>query len=321
MSTEPAAENFFSLKLRPWGMLNVLMTMACIGTLLGYLGFVWWPFENCGCFKVQCFWFLLIGAGVYAKFKRRNSALVLAAFALANATSFVPLYFGRDIPKLAAPEFRVMLANVHTGNTQHQRVLDAVRAEKPDAVVFLEIDSRWAAKLQELKDEYPHSRVDPRPDNFGIAFFSRVKPEQIRLEYIGAAGVPTVRAQYVVNGKPLTLIGTHPVPPVTGEYVHFRNEQMTEMAEMISRMTGAVVLAGDLNMTSDSPVFRALCSNANLRDSRQGFGVQGSWPLGLPTKIAIDHCLVSPHVKIHNRRLGPDVNSDHYPVIVDLSIE
>jgi len=312
---------FLSFNIRPWGTLGVLMTMACTATLAGYMGALWWPLENCACFKVQCFWFLLVGACLYGYFKRSNSAVVLAVFALANATAFVPLYFGGDSPTASAHEFRVMLSNVYTGNSEHQRVFDAIRAEKPDAVMLLEIDGKWAAKLAVLKEDYPHSRIDPRPDNFGVAFFSRVKPRSIRLEYIGAAGVPTISATYVINGKSLTLYGTHPVPPVSGEYVHFRNEQMIELAKKIHRAPEATLVIGDLNMTSDSPTFRSFCSTANLRDSRQGFGVQGSWPLGLPTKIAIDHCLVSPQVKVHSRRLGPDVNSDHYPVIVDVSIE
>jgi endonuclease/exonuclease/phosphatase (EEP) superfamily protein YafD len=36
--------------------------------------------------------------------------------------------------------------------------------------------------------------------------------------------------------------------------------------------------------------------------------------------VPIDHCLVSPEITILDRRLGPAVGSDHYPLIVDFII-
>lgn len=36
--------------------------------------------------------------------------------------------------------------------------------------------------------------------------------------------------------------------------------------------------------------------------------------------IPIDHCLHSPDITVINRRVGSDVGSDHYPLIIDFSI-
>jgi hypothetical protein len=32
--------------------------------------------------------------------------------------------------------------------------------------------------------------------------------------------------------------------------------------------------------------------------------------------IAVDHCFV----RVHNRFTGPDVGSDHYPIVADISV-
>ncbi len=44
---------------------------------------------------------------------------------------------------------------------------------------------------------------------------------------------------------------------------------------------------------------------------------------GLNTLVALplDHCLVSDEILVANRRVGPFVGSDHFPVVVDLVLK
>lgn len=133
--------------------------------------------------------------------------------------------------------------------------------------------------------------------------------------------MPTVLARFDVAGRPLTVIGTHPVPPVSAKYVGYRDEQLALLARQATVTPGAVLLLGDLNMTSNMPTFGQFASASGLRDSRQGFGVQATWPSYMPPmRIAIDHCLVSGNVIVDGRRVGAHVGSDHFPVIVDVSL-
>jgi len=37
-------------------------------------------------------------------------------------------------------------------------------------------------------------------------------------------------------------------------------------------------------------------------------------------RVAIDHCLVSPEIAIRDRHIGPDVGSDHFPVVLDFAL-
>jgi endonuclease/exonuclease/phosphatase (EEP) superfamily protein YafD len=100
-----------------------------------------------------------------------------------------------------------------------------------------------------------------------------------------------------------------------------RNLEFLDLARMIGAEHDPVVLAGDLNSTGWSPRFTDLLADARLRDSRQGFGVQASWPtqfmlLGIP----IDHCLVSPEIQVLDRRVGGPVGSDHLPIVIDVRL-
>jgi len=58
-----------------------------------------------------------------------------------------------------------------------------------------------------------------------------------------------------------------------------------------------------------------------LKDSSLGWGIQPTWPaMFLPLRIPIDHCLVSPDLKIVRRKIGRDIGSDHLPLLVDLGL-
>jgi endonuclease/exonuclease/phosphatase (EEP) superfamily protein YafD len=315
------ASSFFSLKINPWHSLTFFMMLGCIAQLGSYLGAFWWPFENLASFRLQYFLFMGLGALIFFLGRKRNCAVVLATFALVNWIPLLPLYFGPVIPR-TPPTLRVMSVNVHTGNKQFEKVLAAVRELKPDIAVFLEVDGKWAAQLKQLEADYPYSKRDPRSDNFGLVFYSRIKPGVFSLRYYGTADVPTVHAEYKINGRVFTLLGTHPVPPISGEYAAHRNAQLESLANVARQSSGAVMLIGDLNVSSDTPTFRRLLDSSGLRDGRLGFGMKATWPVGLrPMYITIDHCLVSKQIHIHDYKIGPDVGSDHYPVIVDISLD
>jgi endonuclease/exonuclease/phosphatase (EEP) superfamily protein YafD len=79
------------------------------------------------------------------------------------------------------------------------------------------------------------------------------------------------------------------------------------------------VLLGDLNCTPWSPAFDRLLAAARLRDSGRGRGLHPTWFSAVPfVGLPIDHVLVGPGVGVRGRHVGPDIGSDHRPVIADL---
>jgi endonuclease/exonuclease/phosphatase (EEP) superfamily protein YafD len=185
----------------------------------------------------------------------------------------------------------------------------------------MEVDNRWQSALSELEATYPFNKRSARQDNFGIAFFSRLPLESIEIVKIEESPVESVLVRCRIEGKPLLIIGTHPTPPIGRTYSTLRNQQLGALARIAATETGEVILLGDLNVTPWSPFFRDLLQNSHLRDSRTGFGVQPSWPTdSLIKRIPIDHCLISQGIDIYRRWIGPDVGSDHFPVVVEFSL-
>ena len=128
-------------------------------------------------------------------------------------------------------------------------------------------------------------------------------------------------ANFTLGDKPVTLLFTHPVPPASLEYYHWRNEQFEEIASQRALFHDRLILIGDLNSTSWSYHFQSFIKKMELLDSRKGLGLHTTWPAILPLMgITIDHVLVSSDIKIIERKVGPHIGSDHKPVYVRLGL-
>ena len=309
------------MKVNIWHVLFGFTFVGGLATIAGFFGKLYWLFEIPSHFRVQYLFLLLPFAIAFLIGKKYKFAIIAGLLVLINTATILPLYFGSTQVSPKATRLRAMLLNVNSANRQHDRVVEVIRDENPDFFLVMEVTETWLAKLTELLPDYQYKVSRPRHDNFGIAFFSRLEPEKMEILQIGSS-VPSVLARLKYADGSLTVIGTHPLPPVGAEYAHSRNRQFSDLARQVKQISGPVVLIGDLNMTSWSPYFSDLLEGSNLRDSRQGFGIQPSWPDGLFfLYVPIDHCLVSKEIEVADRRVGPSIGSDHFPVTIDLAID
>jgi endonuclease/exonuclease/phosphatase (EEP) superfamily protein YafD len=301
------------------GLLIVTGNLITLASIAGFAGGLWWPLELAAHFRVQYFLTLGVFALVLCLAKRTRVTLVFAAFAIINLSVIARLYVDRTQPiEDGSPALRAMLLNVHTSNEQYHLVNTLIEEADPDFIIVEEINDQWLERLESLRTTYPYIVSEPRDDNFGMALFSRHKFIASEIAYISAAKVPTVLVQVEIKGRPLTILGTHPLPPYGGLYARLCNDQLAAIPEFLSETNTPILLLGDLNTSPWSPFFGQLLRKAHLSDSSVGFGVQPTWPTHLwPLLIPLDHCLYSDGVSIDSRTVGADIGSDHYPIIVD----
>lgn len=111
------------------------------------------------------------------------------------------------------------------------------------------------------------------------------------------------------------IIGTHPEPPFNKKSAKIRNTHLSQMVKEFSAYTKPLVILGDLNCTPYSHHFKEVLKGLRLKDSRCNFGLMSSWPTGFfPMLIPIDHCLYNDKCSLIERRVGPDIGSDHFPI-------
>ena len=314
-----------SLLTRKVTLGQVLALAACVLTVATLSGFGsrWhWFLDLFSHFRVQyCLGFLTLAVG-FLLLKATREGLLCFVGAGLNALVILPLFFGKnEAGETTVQPWRVVTLNLETANQSHVEVRKFIGGSRADFVVLLELDEVWLEALQGVLASYPHSQVEAREDNFGIGIWSKLPLTRSATHYISSAEVPTLTASLDLGGTELSIIATHPVPPGGGEMSRLRNEQLAALPALLRQTAGAKLLLGDLNVTPWSWHFQRLLEETALEDSARGYGVQVTWPTGLPFfYIPLDHCLHSKEVFILYRQTGPRVGSDHLPLIVDFGV-
>jgi endonuclease/exonuclease/phosphatase (EEP) superfamily protein YafD len=310
-----------SRRLLDWLLLFALAGPAGLSTIaLGARW--WWPLELCTHFRAHYLGALFVGIAICLAISRYKLAVAFGAFALFNLWLVAPLYLGGAGDEGQGTAVRVMSVNAFCANVERDRLMEYIVDVSPDVLLVMEIDGGWTTRLESLAAAYPHRIIEERAqDCFGIAMLSKLPVVDVDVGELGSE-FPTIVARFERDGGTwFHFIGTHPIPPVRRYAAALRNKQLAAVAQLAASLDGPVVVAGDLNTTSWSPHFRDLLQIAGLRDSRNGFGNQPTWRSEFVWMgIAIDHVLVSPEVGVQRRWIGPDVGSDHRPVVVDLVI-
>jgi endonuclease/exonuclease/phosphatase (EEP) superfamily protein YafD len=174
-----------------------------------------------------------------------------------------------------------------------------------------------------------------------LMIFSRVPLNDVETRYFDQfPNIPTVFFNLSIDGKNYRVAAGHAAPPVNvpinmaefqaaksltmttvGEIqLSLRNAHLRAVADWISTKAGSILVVGDLNTTPYSHAFENFISTSGLKDARKGRGFLPTWgPLSpWPLRLPIDHILLSKGLEATSLNVGPDVGSDHRPLIAVL---
>lgn len=192
-------------------------------------------------------------------------------------------------------------------------------ADAPDLVFlqeFTELAQRALAEDPAVAARYPHRLAVPQPDPFGLAILSRHP-------LVDTQALPPrtdhdtlrLRATLQWHGLPVHLSALHPMPPIHSTYARARDQALRDEARHLAQAGGLGVLAGDLNTT---PWARSLFMVEGTL--RRAHGAAPSWPnaLGWLSVLPVDHVLASNGWQVPESSIGPELGSDHRPVVVRL---
>ncbi len=303
------------------GLLNVFlggMLLAAVFILAARLS---WFAELFTHFRAQGAVGGLLLALAFGLLRAPKRAAVSGALAVGHVLAVAPAYVPEAPVPEGLPRFRLVSANVLTENDAHDAFLSFLRAESPDVFMVVEVGQGWATALETLADAYPLRRFVPQEDNFGVAVLARDPRATAEIVWCGPAGVPSARVRLPVGEGFVSLLMTHPIPPIGRGAAADRDAQLLDCGRALGTAGGPRVFAGDFNATPWSPIFADLRAATGLLDSRAGFGLQASWMVGFPPfAIPIDHVLHSPDLAVIDRRVGPEIGSDHRPIVTDFAL-
>ncbi len=280
-----------------------------------------WPFTLAEHFHLHYLAAALVATAIAAAVRRAALADLVGLIALVNLIVVAPALSGfRTSAPAGAIRLRVLAANVLTQNRDRVTLARLIERTGADVVVLLEVDRGWLDDLAPALTGYPARVEAPRTDNFGVAIYARTPFTRSRIVDVGHE-VPVAVVELAPAAGGLTVIGAHPVPPVSSTALALQRTQLDAIAALAAAATGPCLLIGDLNATPWSAAFQRVVARSGLRDSRRGFGVQATFPSRLGWfGIPIDHALVSPDLAVVDRRVGPPIGSDHRPIVIELAI-
>ncbi len=315
---------FLSTKVPFHIVVVLLLAPVALASMVGYLGSLSWFLDLFAHFRLQYTAVLGLGVAILLLLRKPKWALLVGLFLLPNLAALVP--YVSPWPRATAsgngPSVRLALANVNTMNRNHDALKAFLFDIDADVIVLEEIDPVWLEAMTELDSRYPHSVKVPLRSNFGIGLWSLHPLRSSQTVAFDLPGVPSLVATVDVEGKPLRVLATHPLPPRDARNTDFRDKQLAGIAAIAGEGSPYSVVLGDLNTTPWGRAFQKMLAGSGLRDSALGMGLQWSWPVGFwPLALPIDHCLVSERVDVLDRWIGPDVGSDHYPLVVDVRLQ
>lgn len=311
------------------GLLHALAALTALTSVVSLLDVDLLWFELLSHFRLQYLLSSLLCLVALIGLRSYKSGLAMVLVVALNAVYVVPWFFAQQVDQSATgADLTVMHANVNTGNTAYEQLLKQVGKEQPDILVVQEVNQAWLNALAQVQVVLPYHYSVPRDDNFGIALFSRFPLLDVRELYLGNSGVPSLQATLALSDRRISLVTTHPLPPINSGYFRSRNSQLTALAGLAAGISEPLIVMGDLNVTMWSANYTPLeldhlDRKTGLVNGRRGFGILPTWPAALLPlfRIPIDHCLVSPHFVVEEMRVGKKFGSDHLPLISRLRLK
>lgn len=255
--------------------------------------------------------------------RRRSAWLVLPALVMAGSLLWQPATLPAASATIAANArvLAVGTANLNLATTDFTPLRQwLASADAPD-VVFLqeltELAQRALADDPALAARYPHRLAVPQPDPFGLAILSRHPLADAQVLQPGTdLDTLRLRATLAWNGQPVHLSALHPMPPISSTFAQARDQALQDEARHLAQAGGLGVMAGDLNTT---PWARGLWGAEQAEMRRAGPAVP-TWPnaWGSLSVLPLDHVLASPGWQLVDAHTGPDLGSDHRPMVVRL---
>ncbi len=231
--------------------------------------------------------------------KRPAFAVVAVVFTVAMLAVQLPSYVSVSANSTPSVGIRVISANLSYGRGGPDDLVRSAQAQA-DVLAFQELTPQEVERLSAagLDRTFPYRWLEARRGATGAGLWSRWPLEETKR--IGGYDMALITARVRVPGISIdpTVVVVHipgPLPQPTDDWRRDLGNLPSTLREVAGQAGGGcVMVAGDLNSTTDMRPFRALLRDG-YRDAAEqsGAGIKPTFPADswLPPLIAIDHVI------------------------------
>jgi endonuclease/exonuclease/phosphatase (EEP) superfamily protein YafD len=303
-----------SIALILWGAAGVILTLLPVYQWTLQLAVAWIPLYLTG---------TLLG-GALAAWRRQWTWCAAAAVVSGVCILIMAPAFATPPNRAESsetPNLRVLTINVWDRCANPAGILAYIDETDPDIVAVQEATAEWVERLRPLEAKYPRSYTPPRfrPGMPALALYWRVESGEPSHRF--EEGLPMLHLPITVAGKHLDFVNAHPRAPFTADRAVTHRRMLGGLTTWLNTLENPRIVAGDLNTSIWSMLYRDFQKQTQLVNTRQGYGIQGTWPSWLgPFRTTLDHILVEAGIAVAQLQVGPHVGSDHRPLLADLVI-
>lgn len=212
--------------------------------------------------------------------------------------------------------------------SNHDHLVEWIKHEQPDILVIQEADAETLNRVIQMHADYPYQKWHIFKDNpFGFIFLSKhpiVSYDQYWFENPKIKN-PFFNAVVSVHNQAISIYSAHPVPPINYIYTMQRNDDLSVIADFISKSQDQkIIFLGDFNITAYSPYFQNLLYVSGLKNEYTSYLAPPTWPSGFFDyifQISIDHILHKGALELIEKRRGHHLGSDHYSLIATYGLK
>lgn len=312
-----------------------LLTLSCIAAATAFLPLFpvdWW-WVRIGDFpRLQLLIFYLILLPTLIPFRRKKPVMV-AFFSLCAGVAIQLFWIFPYLPIApyevewaesddAKSRLRILTSNVYQKNQNSEALLKLIREEQPDVVVLCEVNQRWIQDLAPLESMYSYHLTHPLENKYGIALYTNLPVEGAEVRAMVKQEIPSIDAHIVLpSGQKVRLFAVHPNPPRPGEDTTKRDGELVLVGREVRENESAIVL-GDLNDVGWSRTTNLFQEVSGLLDPRKGRGLYPTYDVTSSIwRYPLDYLFHSQDFRVVEIRILPDIGSDHFPLLLELSHE
>ncbi|GMM92780.1 endonuclease/exonuclease/phosphatase family protein [Qipengyuania sp. MTN3-11] len=217
----------------------------------------------------------------------------------------------------------VLALNVLQSNDRYDRTATLIERVDPDILLLMETDEAWLDALEPQLSRYGYRLDRPLDNTYGMAFATRLEVDRAAMVSNTGNNTPTLYATLRTgDGARFELVGLHPRPPLPGQSTEARDASIARAGARTPDQLGNVLAIGDFNDVPWSRTTENFREVGGYLDPRAGRGSYATFPAGL-TALGwpLDQIMVKEGVKVESLEIGPDVGSDHRPVIARVCVD
>lgn len=298
-------------------LISIFTFLLLTLTLLGYRRWVWW-FTLFDFFRFQ-YIVLSFGLLVWSIFDQSYGFAVVNLFTALINIHRIRHFLPRFQRAVTAGKKDLLSINAFKENDDFVKLSQMLLKTDPEVLLIMEVTDALEDGLRDIINNYEYRLQHPVRDGFSICLLSKHEMMNPDVTFHGPSDTPLLRAAIEIHGKKYEVFSAHPKPALNKKWYEERRSYFHQIIPIILDAEHPVIVLGDFNSVPWERHFTNFLDKTKLKPTLKDKGYKVTWPkYFLPMGIPMDHILMGYDIAHKDLDVGPDVNSDHYPISINI---